>query len=262
MKVLKHLPNAITSGNLLCGSLAVIEIFSGELVYACLLVFLAAILDFFDGFAARLLKVNSPIGKDLDSLADVITFGLVPGLMLFKLIVYATVSMGQPALFYIALQKNLSHIELMTQARTSGYYALLPYVALLVPVFSALRLAKFNHDTRQSESFIGLPTPANAMFVAALVLNLLNVEHMYSLFNNPFVLAGFSLLSAYVLVAELPLLALKFKTFSWEGNQLKYLFLLSSLLFLLVLKLAALPLLILLYILFSIVNNIFFKAGH
>lgn len=262
MKLLKHLPNAITSGNLLCGSLAVIQIFSGDLVSAALLVFLAALLDFFDGFAARLLKVNSPVGKDLDSLADVITFGLVPGLMLFKLIAFALVAQSEPGLFWIALQQNLSHIELANRAGTAGWFVYLPYLALLVPVFSALRLARFNHDSRQSESFIGLPTPANAMFVAALLLNLLNVEPLYLFFNNPFVLVALSLLSACLLVAELPLLALKFKGYGWQGNQMKYLLLGISLLLLLIWKLPALPLLIPLYILFSLVNNIFFKAGH
>lgn len=262
MNIRKHVPNAITSGNLLCGSLAVIQIFSGELVYACLLVFLAALLDFFDGFAARLLKVNSPIGKDLDSLADVVTFGLVPGLMLYKLLVYAIAARSEPQVFWIALQQNLSHIELANQAATAGWYVYLPYLALLIPVFSALRLAKFNHDTRQSDSFIGLPTPANAMFVAALMLNLIRVEPLYLFFNNPFVLAGLSIVLAYLLVAELPLLALKFKGFGWQGNQMKYLLLGLSLLLLLLWKLPALPLLILLYILFSLVNNIFFKAGH
>src|SRR5688572_19635518 len=112
MKILKHLPNAITSGNLVCGCLAIVQIFSGDLVLASFFVFLAAILDFFDGFAARLLKVSSPIGKDLDSLADMVTFGLVPGLMVYRLLQFSLIGIEEKSLFWISLQKNINSIEL------------------------------------------------------------------------------------------------------------------------------------------------------
>jgi CDP-diacylglycerol--serine O-phosphatidyltransferase len=262
MKILKHIPNAITSGNLLCGCLAIVQIFSGDLVLASFFVFLAAVLDFFDGFAARLLKVSSPIGKDLDSLADVVTFGVVPGLMVYRLLQFALIGMGEKELFWIALQKNISSIELSNVHYLSGFYSYLPYFGFLITVFSAIRLAKFNNDTRQSTTFIGLPTPANAILITALVVNLQQPSAMYGVFSDYRVLLGFTVLSAYALVAELPLLALKFKDFTWKTNAMRYVFLGFSALLLVVFKIQALPLLILCYILFSLVNNIFFKAQH
>lgn len=262
MKVLKHIPNAITSGNLLCGCLAIVQIFSGDLVLASFFVFLAAVLDFFDGFAARLLKVNSPIGKDLDSLADVVTFGVVPGLMVYRLLQFALIGNDEKELFWIALQKNISSIDLSNAQYLSGAYTYLPYFGFLITVFSALRLAKFNNDSRQSTTFIGLPTPANAILIAALVLNLQQPSFVYGAFSDFRVLLVFTALSSYALVAELPLLALKFKDFTWKANSMRYVFLGFSALLLLLLKVQALPLLILCYILFSLVNNIFFKAQH
>lgn len=262
MKVLKHIPNAITSGNLLCGCMAIIQIFSGDLVLASFFVFLAAILDFFDGFAARLLKVNSPIGKDLDSLADVVTFGVVPGLMVYRLLQFSLIGMGEKDLFWIALQKNISSIDLSNAQYLSGFYSYLPYFAFLITVFSAIRLAKFNNDSRQSTTFIGLPTPANAILIAALILNLQQPSAIYGVFSDYRVILVFTLLSSYALVAELPLLALKFKDFTWKSNRIRYVFLVFSALLLVILKWEALPLLILCYILFSLVNNIFFKAQH
>lgn len=262
MKVLKHLPNAITSGNLLCGCLAIVQIFSGDLVLASFFVFLAAVLDFFDGFAARLLKVNSPIGKDLDSLADVVTFGVVPGLMVFRLLQFSLIGIQEKELFWIALQKNIHSIDLSNDQYLSGFYSYLPYLAFLIPVFSAIRLAKFNNDSRQSNSFIGLPTPANAILIAALVINLQQPSVFYGVFSDFRALLVFTFLSSYALVAELPLLALKFKDFTWKANSMRYIFLGFSLLLLLFFKVQALPLLILCYILFSLVNNIFFKAQH
>jgi CDP-diacylglycerol---serine O-phosphatidyltransferase len=262
VKILKHIPNAITSGNLLCGCLAIVQIFSGDLVLASFFVFLAAVLDFFDGFAARMLKVNSPIGKDLDSLADVVTFGVVPGLMVYRLLQFSLIGMEEKELFWIALQKNISSIELSNVQYLSGFYAYLPYFGFLITVFSAIRLAKFNNDTRQSTTFIGLPTPANAILIAALVLNLQQPTAIYGVFSDYRVLLGFTVLSSYALVAELPLLALKFKDFAWKTNAMRYVFLGFSAVLLVVFKVQALPLLILCYILFSLVNNIFFKAQH
>ncbi len=262
MKLLKHLPNAITSGNLLCGCLAIVQIFSGDLVMASFFVFMAAVLDFFDGFAARLLKVSSPIGKDLDSLADVVTFGVVPGLMVFRLLQFSLIGIQEKELFWIAIQKNISAIDLSNDQYLSGYYSYLPYFAFLITVFSALRLAKFNNDTRQTTSFIGLPTPANAILIAALVLNLQQPNDFYGVFSDYKVLLIFTVLSSYALVAELPLLALKFKDFSWKSNGMRYVFLGFSAMLVVLFKIQALPLLILCYILFSLVNNIFFKAEH
>ncbi|MBX3163764.1 MAG: CDP-diacylglycerol--serine O-phosphatidyltransferase [Bacteroidetes bacterium] len=213
----KHIPNIITLGNLFCGCLAIVKIFEGDLIRAAYLVGIALICDFFDGFAARLLKVTSPIGKDLDSLADMVTFGVVPGLVMFH------------------LNSSLS------------------YFAFIIPIFSAIRLAKFNNDTRQTSSFIGLPTPANAALICSLPLAAgENYAQLDSWAYIPIVLIG-----SLLLVAEIPLFALKFKNFAWADNKIKYIFLVLCLVLLVALKFAAIPLIIILYILLSIVNNIF-----
>jgi len=262
MKLIKHLPNLITSGNLLCGILAILQIFSGELQIASYLVFLAALLDFFDGFTARILKVSSAIGKDLDSLADMVTFGVVPGLMVYRLMEFSIAAMDQKQVFWIAIQNNSAGTTLINASNTSGWYSFLPYFALLIPIFSAWRLAKFNNDPRQSNQFIGLPTPANAIFIAALLLNLQAPNALFDWLNDYRALLILTALSSFSLVANLPLLALKFKDFSWANNKTRYLFLSLSLSLLILFKLAAIPLLILCYVFFSLVNNIFFKAQH
>lgn len=255
MRLLKHVPNAITCGNLLCGCLALLQIGQGELVNASYLVGLAMVLDFFDGFAARLLKVSSPIGKDLDSLADMVTFGVVPGFMMFQLIALAVTGNA-------VTQFADSPLALLQTAIAPPKTPIESYAALIIPVLSAVRLAKFNNDTRQSDSFIGLPTPANAMFLCSIPLI---AEAYPSLMANPggvsnvWVLMVLCVVMSLLLVAELPLLALKFKQFGWKGNEIRYVFLGLCLFLLVFLKIAALPLIILLYILLSIVNNIFLK---
>lgn len=242
----KNIPNAITCGNLLCGCLGIVQVFSGNLVYAACFVGIALVLDFFDGFTARLLKVSSPIGKDLDSLADMVTFGVVPSVVMFRLISEAVNTL------------YISDIYVGGRHEDAGF---LPYLAFVIAVFSALRLAKFNNDTRQSDSFIGVPTPANAMVICSIPL----IQHFHGdsaipgLIFNAYVLCGLSLLMSFLLVAELPLFALKFKSFGWAGNQVKYLFLSVSLILLVSLKFVAVPLVIIFYILLSIVNNIFSK---
>jgi len=249
----KHIPNAITCGNLLCGCLAIVQAFQGQLVWAAYFVGIALVLDFFDGFAARMLKVSSPVGKDLDSLADMVTFGVVPGIVMFKMI---TLSLSS---FYV------SDIYAGARANTES---LLPYCAFIITVFSCIRLAKFNNDTRQSDSFIGLPTPANTMVICSFPLIFDMSEENWvkeSVFNrdllfiNPYVLIIMSCILSVLLIAEIPLFALKFKNFSWASNKLVYVFLLVSVILLLMLQFVAIPLIILLYILISIVNNIFLK---
>lgn len=249
MKILKHLPNAITCGNLFCGTLAVIQLFEGPLTMACYLVFLAAILDFFDGFAARLLKVASPIGKDLDSLADMVTFGLVPGLLLYKLI--AASQLLTPDLMPQFI--NGSNKINLTETTT-----LTPILALIIPVLSAVRLARFNHDTRQTGSFIGLPTPSLALFVTSGVIYI-SQGHPPAFTCNTWFLVGVSLMLAALLNAEIPLFALKFKTFGFKNNEIRYVFLFCALSTLLITGLAGISITILLYILFSIVNNLLLK---
>lgn len=225
------IPNLMTLGNLLCGCLGIIAVFEGNLITASYLIFIAGILDFLDGFVARAMNSSSPIGKELDSLADMVTFGALPAFMVMKLL-----TMANPNL--------------------EVYFM---YMPLVLALFSALRLAKFNIDTRQSESFIGVPTPANALVVSALPLILeFNAEYSDYILN-PYTLIAYSLIMSYLLVAELPLFALKFKNFNWNDNKIKFIFLILSVILLVVFKFVAIPLIIFLYIVLSVVNQLIGK---
>jgi CDP-diacylglycerol---serine O-phosphatidyltransferase len=217
------LPNFITLGNLICGCLGIIMVLNSEYANASILMLMALILDFLDGFVARLLKISSEIGKQLDSLADVVTFGVLPSLIIYKLIENANI---QPEY--------------------------LKYSAFIMAAASALRLAKFNIDTRQSDSFIGLPTPANGMVVATFPFLINDYGRLGEIVNNPWVLIAYVLLFSFLLNAEIPLFALKFKNFSWKDNKMKFIFLIACILLILAFKLAAIPLIILIYILLSI----------
>lgn len=229
-------------------------------------------LDFFDGFFARLLKVSSPIGKDLDSLADMVTFGVVPGLMIYKILALSTT--GSPFTDAFANQptntmsdfgriaSNFLQSALIADANDYKEYSpYLKYFALIIPIFSCIRLARFNNDTRQSESFIGLPTPSNAMVICSLPLivksnlELLN-NPLFKFVLNPYFLCTLVLVFSLLLVAEIPLFALKFKNFGWAHNKLRYVFLVCAAVLIAVLQFMAVPLVIILYILMSIVNNI------
>lgn len=229
----KHIPNAITCLNLFAGCLALYNAFRGELEYAAYLVAIAAIFDFLDGMLARLLKAYSEIGKQLDSLADMVSFGVVPGTILFSLLSQSEASVfGIPA--YI-----------------------LPFLGFTVTVFSALRLAKFNIDTRQAESFIGVPTPACTLFIASLPLILATSGFLYDdIILDPYFLLAVTFIFSYLLVAELPLFALKFKNLTWKDNATRFIFLGISVILLALVKFAAIPLIIVLYILLSIVKKI------
>ncbi len=191
----KHIPNMITSCNLLCGAGATYLATQHCFVWAFALIILAAILDFFDGFTARLLHVSSPIGKELDSLADNITFGLAPTMMLFC--------------FLLPLV---------------GWWAL---IVFLMAAFSALRLAKFNIDERQTSSFIGLATPANAIFWGSLICSLAALEIVIPQWVLILLIIA-SIFSCYLLVAEIPMFSLKFKNASWESNKIQYIFLIGA----------------------------------
>ncbi|MBO0357770.1 CDP-alcohol phosphatidyltransferase family protein [Hymenobacter sp. BT186] len=222
-----HIPNAVTCLNLFSGCLAITQIFAGHLETAAYLVGLAAAFDFADGLLARALHASSPIGKDLDSLADMVSFGVVPGAILF---------------------------DLLTQA-SANIPAWLPYAGFIVTVFSALRLAKFNNDTRQTTSFIGLPTPACTLVVASLPLILAHDSfHITSFILNPWVLLGLTVLLSGLLVAEIPLFALKFKNLRWQDNSTQFIFLLLAIALLIGLQATAIPLVVLLYVLMSVVR--------
>lgn len=234
----RSIPNAVTCLNLLCGCLALTFIFAGRLDVGAYFVGAAAVADFFDGLLARALRVSSAIGKDLDSLADMVSFGVVPGAIFFQLLTRAA---------------QMADASVTDGAPLTGFWSWLPYAGFIVSIFSALRLAKFNNDTRQTTSFIGLPTPACTLVVASLPLILLNDSlGLESLILNPWVLLALSILLSGLLVAELPLFALKFKNLRWADNRRRFLFVLVAAGLLLVLKAAAVPLVVLIYVLFSI----------
>lgn len=205
---------------------------------------MAAVADFFDGFAARLLKVHSEMGKQLDSLADVVSFGVAPGMIIFFL-------SGQ------------CFFEQGGGMCIGGCFAtcINPYVALLIPVFSAIRLAKFNIDTRQSDSFIGVPTPANAIFIASIPFIL---QHdtlgLSGFFTNRYFLITFPFVSAYMLVAELPLLALKFKNFTWADNKARFILIAAALASVIAFGYTGIAIAIVLYVLISIIHNYINKS--
>ena len=224
MTIKKHIPNTITCCNLVSGCIATYFAFMGDARLALLFIVVGAVFDFFDGMSARLLHVSSPIGKELDSLADDITFGLAPSAIVFD---------------YLAS----CHI----------HWPFVPFLAFVMAAFSALRLAKFNLDERQALGFIGLPTPANALFWGALIVGLTTNDLSFPGIEYA-VLAG-TFLSCYLLIAEIPMFALKFKTWGWRGNEVKYIFLLSCIPLLLLLGISGLAAVIAWYIVLSIITN-------
>ncbi len=241
MQIKQHIPNAITLLNLSSGLLAIIAIFKGYYDEAFLFVCLGIFFDFWDGFFARKFKVSGELGLQLDSLADVITSGVVPGLMMFKLLL--DIQEDDTSMYYL----------------TEDYYYMgfVPYLGFIITLASAYRLAKFNIDARQTDSFIGLPTPANALFIMSIPMIQFDGSHEWvvnALFN-PFVLLAISLISAYMLNAEIPLFSLKVKEFSWKKSKLQFSFLALSAFLLLFFGFTALPIIILFYVALSTINN-------
>jgi Phosphatidylserine synthase len=232
--MIKHIPNAITCLNLFAGAMACIMVllydnFIGGLIFICF----AAVFDFFDGFAARFLKAYSPLGAQLDSLADVVSFGLAPGFIVFQYL----------------LQSSSATIA----ARA------LPFLALLIPVFAAIRLAKFNIDTKQTDSFLGLPVPANGLFWASFILAI-KISHIDYSSVSIFIPIGI-LIFCFLMVCELPMFSLKFKQGGWKNNEWAVVFLLFSLIIIIAAALLhqflwSIPTIILLYISMSIVKSL------
>ena len=220
----KHIPNFITCLNLFAGSMAVYYAFQANYAAVLLLVIVAAVFDFFDGFAARLLKAYSPMGKELDSLADMVSFGLAPGVVAFSML------------------------------QESSLPLWLSFAGFIIPVFSALRLAKFNIDERQTSSFIGMPTPANAIFWVGLGYSFseLLIAHNWLILILIVVMSG-------LLVAEIPMFSLKFKSYGWKENQLQYIFLLVCMALLVVFQLDAFAPIISWYISLSILVRLLKK---
>lgn len=271
-----NIPNLFTAMNMLCGILSIFFAFSGRIDIAPYFIFLGAILDFFDGFLARILKKQGEFGKQLDSLADMITFGMAPGVFMLVVLAYSTTAAAHSD----TLQNSLYHVlqnvrEYPMKEEFTFYFSKwrnelfgggplnwLPFTALIIPFFSMFRLAKFNLDTRQSESFIGLPTPANTIFFTAFPLlltqygNATGWEHdLIMACVQPIVLIPILVIMSLMLVAELPLFALKFKSFAWKGNEIRYVFLISCGILIPTLLIWSIPIIVLLYLLFSFINN-------
>jgi CDP-diacylglycerol--serine O-phosphatidyltransferase len=249
------IPNMVTILNMLCGILAVLASLQGEILLAFFLMFAGAFFDFFDGFLARILKQHSEIGKQLDSLADTITFSLAPGIIVFTylcFIEFHPYPFTSPSAF--DLKMSVSDVLNSWWGPETKSIHLFPLTAFILPAFSILRLAKFNIDIRQTNSFIGLPTPANALFFASVVVFSIanpNIE----ILSNKLIWAILILLFSMLLVSELKLFALKFKTWKWRENRIRYSFLLISLIIIPLLNYASIAIIVLLYLIFSIVAN-------
>ena len=228
--ITRHIPNTVTCCNLFSGCIAVVMAYRGDYTAALGFIVLGAVFDFFDGMLARALQAYSPLGKELDSLADDVTFGVAPAMIVFSLFKEVRV----PDFF-------------------STWEEYFPYAAFLIAVFSALRLAKFNIDTRQTSSFIGVPTPANALFWGSLVVGA--HDFLVSDSFNALYLLGLVLLTSWLLVAEIPMFSLKFKNLSWRDNKVQFIFLLGCVPLILFLQVAGLAAVIIWYALLSFVTQ-------
>ena len=242
----KQLPNLITLLNLLCGSIAVLFAVNGELVTTAIFVFLGILFDFFDGLVARKLNVQSELGLQLDSLADMVTSGLVPGIVMFQLFNLADST-------WIEFSYNAT-VGLSSSLAQNSF---LPFFGLLITLASAYRLAKFNISTNQSDSFIGLPTPANTLLILSfpLILEFQNNDVINAIILNKWFLISITLLSAYLMNANIKLLALKFKNFSFKDNSARFILIILAIILLVIFQFAAIPLIILTYIIISILNK-------
>ena len=272
------IPNLLTLGNLACGLVAIVLLMDRPLepgIVAAIgwLMVGAMVFDFCDGFAARALKATSPIGKELDSLSDLVSFGVLPGLMVYTILKRE-----------IAMEATPFSIEGWHTTILPLWKVLLPFIGLLIPLLSALRLAKFNVDTRQSYGFLGLPTPANALFFLSIFL-IYGIDSMgigsyyfspdwvsrgyfehapwvvqltlpvFKFLHNSWILAGLTLLFSILLVTEIPLLAMKFKDYTWKGNWPRYVLILLSVTLLAILWFRAIPLIIILYFILSFIDT-------
>jgi CDP-diacylglycerol--serine O-phosphatidyltransferase len=227
----RNIPNFITSLNLLFGCIAIVCVFKNHTAEASWMIVFAAIADFFDGMAARLLKVSSPIGKELDSLADVVSFGVAPGMIIYQLI-------------------------------GTGPFN---WIGLIIPVFAAIRLAKFNIDTRQTFYFIGLPTPANALFIASFPLILNHDSYWQSIYLSnihftAWFFASIAVVCSAIMVSPLKLFSLKIKDASWGNNKTRYIFLILSMASFVMMGYTAVPVIMLLYIILSLFSKKSFEA--
>jgi len=238
-----QIPNSITILSLILACWAIVLTFEGKLDVAAYLLIISCVCDFFDGFAARVLKVNNPIGKEIDSLVDMVAFGVAPAMLLYRV---------------TKLAQETQQIQLLID------FPWLYYLVFLIPIFSAIRLAKFNIDTRQTSSFIGLAVPAHASFYIFCALlyvypdlpKILNVsDYVTPIVSNPLIMLSFGVILSIMLVIEVPMFSLKFKSMKWKENTLPFTFILLWFVMLIFMNIVAMPTIIILYILWSIILN-------
>ncbi len=237
----KYIPNFITSLNIISGTISIILSFEGYPMGAGFFIFAAAVFDFLDGFFARLLKAYSELGKQLDSLADLISFGLAPGFIVYNLL------------------RSCLLMEKLEFENIAIYKLAILSIAILIPLASAFRLAKFNIDTKQTSSFLGLPTPANAIFYASLPI-IMGIKFdllTYGIILNLKVLIPIIIILSFLLVSRIPMFSLKFKTYDFKNNLTRYIFLIISIIFIILLHFTAIPFIIIFYIIFSSIIAIF-----
>jgi CDP-diacylglycerol--serine O-phosphatidyltransferase len=264
-----NIPNLFTASNMLCGIIAIVLSVSGRIDLAPFAIYLGAIFDFLDGFLARKLNQQGDLGKQMDSLADMVTFGVAPGIMMMVLLSSFLLSPFNLSIESdLTLKFQLSFGLWIEEITTGKSFSFLPFTALLIPFFSVFRLAKFNIDTRQSDSFIGLNTPANTIFFTSFPLlvfyyngNFSFASTLTNVIVSPMFIVPIILLMSILLVSEIPFFSFKFKHFKWKGNQLRYLFLITCGILIPTIVVWSIPIIILLYILLSVLENLFIKKA-
>ncbi len=255
-----NIPNLFTAANLISGCIAILLAVSGRIDLAPFAIFVGAFFDFLDGFLARKLQVSSEMGKQLDSLADMVTFGVAPGLIMMAVILRCQL-VSDFSMNYVSIP---NWVNTLIDGDHRNFW---PFAGLLIPFFSIFRLAKFNLDTRQTESFIGLPTPAITLFFMsfplALAYKITTGDLMISINRflfDPLFISILILIMSLLLVSEIPLFSLKIKGFGWKENRVRYVFLLISLAFILLFNVWSLALIVFLYLILSMIENIFIKT--
>lgn len=258
MNIKQWIPNLLTLGNMLCGLSAIVLLlmpYSGTppIGIIAVLLLMALVFDFADGFVARMLKATSPLGKELDSFSDMVSFAVVPGFMVFFMIKEQLLRTD----IFIGMERQV--FQGFQTSTATWWQTALPFAGLLIPAFSALRLAKFNLDTRQSYGFLGLPTPANAVFFFSIFFMFAYdgtaTPNGFEWLFNPYVLAVLSLVMSILLITEIPLIALKFKDFSFKSNWQRYILILISLILLPIMLYRAVPLILAAYFIISLIDH-------
>ena len=230
MNLKQHIPNAITCGNLVSGCLSILFLTEDMPIKAALMIFVAGLFDYLDGFSARLLKVHSPIGADLDSLCDVVSFGVAPGFIMCWLMDRAA---DLPSLTLLGID-------------------VLPCLAFMLPVFSAIRLARFNIDDTQTTSFRGIPAPGMAIFIASLPLALGQAGHLTDGALSYWACLGITIIFSLMMVCNLRFFSFKIKSAKWKGNEIRWIFVIIAVVSFAIFRFLALPFIMMVYVLMSI----------